>query len=124
MSRLTITLAAALAAGALLSFAGAVRAEESCGDNVTIKQVHYLQKSVPAGDPRCDPLKKGAKSDAQCKIDLKGTLYLPKGTGKHPVVIFNHGAHGSDYCAVAKVFTNHGYIFFTPYRRGHNGSTG
>jgi dienelactone hydrolase len=111
-------LAAALPLSLLSVARTAVAEEADCGNKVTGKIVHYLEKSVAHGDPRCDPWD---LLRSECKVDLQGVVYTPHGGGKHPVVLFNHGAHGANYCAVAKVFTNHGYLFFVPFRRGHEG---
>jgi dienelactone hydrolase len=96
--------------------------EDACGKGVSPKVVHYLETDATLGDQRCDPPPPGTPpSGVECKVDLQGVLYAPPGTGRRPVVVFNHGSGGADYCSVARVFTNHGYIFFVPFRRGHSG---
>jgi dienelactone hydrolase len=96
--------------------------EDRCGKGVRPKLVHYLETSAKLGDQRCDRPQPGTlPTGIECKVDLQGVLYAPPGGGRHPVVLFNHGSSGHDYCDVAKVFTNHGYLFFVPFRRGHSG---
>ncbi len=111
----------ALAAFALLPRLAAAD-EDRCGKGVKPRVVHYLETTATLGDQRCDPPAAGAPpAGIHCKVDLQGVLYAPPGSGKHPVVLFNHGSSGHDYCDVAKVFTNHGYLVFVPFRRGHSG---
>jgi dienelactone hydrolase len=107
----------------LTSLPRSTRADENdCGKGVKPTLVHYLETSATLGDQRCDPPQPGAPpAGVECKVDLQGVLYAPPGPGKHPVVVFNHGSSGADYCSVARVFTNHGYLFFVPFRRGHSG---
>jgi carboxymethylenebutenolidase len=56
------------------------------------------------------------------ELTLTGVLWRPEGEGPFPAVLFNHGS-GEDYsdqiAALGPVFTEHGYVLFWPYRRGH-----
>ena len=56
------------------------------------------------------------------KLLLKGLLLRPQGSEPFPTILFNHGA-GRSYDAVmttlGSFFTERGYAFFMPYRRGH-----
>jgi dienelactone hydrolase len=57
------------------------------------------------------------------KLTLGGELFLPKGKGPFPAVLYNHGsADGmkSDMASTAMgpLYTAKGWIFFMPYRRG------
>jgi len=54
---------------------------------------------------------------------LKGLLYKPVGEGPFPVMIFNHGSapgmwNNKAFEQIAPRFTNRGWVFFAPYRRG------
>ena len=120
VARVLVVFAAGLA---LLALPRVARGDaDACGKGVKPKLVHYLQTDGTLGDQRCDPPTPGTPpAGIKCKIDLQGVIYAPPDPGRRPVVIFNHGADGRDYCAVAKVFTNHGYIFFVPFRRGAEG---
>ncbi len=56
-------------------------------------------------------------------LQLKGELFLPKGKGPFPAVLYNHGsAPGMLSSEAAKIigpkFADKGWIFFMPYRRG------
>ena len=63
---------------------------------------------------------------------LKGYLYLPghstvaDSPRNLPLIVFNHGSEQSayEYCEVATYFTDKGFAFFIPYRRGQGLSTG
>lgn len=56
-------------------------------------------------------------------VPLRGALYLPRGAGPFPVLLYAHGsAPGSSsnaaFEAVAPRFTARGWAVFAPYRRG------
>ena len=63
---------------------------------------------------------------------LKGYLYLPghstvaDSPRNLPLIVFNHGSSRStgEWCEVATYFTDKGFAFFVPHRRGHGLSTG
>lgn len=58
---------------------------------------------------------------------LKGLLWQPSGKGPFPAVLFNHGSEANSLGylpGVAKYFIDHGYAFFTPFRRGQSLSKG
>lgn len=57
------------------------------------------------------------------KLTLGGELFLPKGNGPFPVILFNHGSaskmkNSMASAAIAPEFTKNGWAFFMPYRRG------
>jgi carboxymethylenebutenolidase len=57
---------------------------------------------------------------------LHGFLWKPDGAGPFPAVLWNHGSEklpGSQP-ALAKFYTEHGYVFFVPHRRGQGRSPG
>jgi carboxymethylenebutenolidase len=70
------------------------------------------------------------------KLQLKGYLWKPAGTGPFPAVLFNHGSGGADADhtagmpitqaanSLAPFFVTHGYAFLYPFRRGHGPSAG
>jgi pimeloyl-ACP methyl ester carboxylesterase len=91
-------------------------ATTSCGDrlpgNVTAQLVAYVD-SAPAG-----------KDDSMCDADrcrLYGWLYLPKGSDRLPVLVYNHGheQERGEPCGLARYFTDAGFALFAPLRRGH-----
>jgi carboxymethylenebutenolidase len=56
-------------------------------------------------------------------LTLHGELFLPKGKGPFPVVLYNHGSapgmiNSEASKTLAPLFTSKGWIFFMPYRRG------
>lgn len=56
-------------------------------------------------------------------VPLRGVLYLPKGTGPFPVLLYAHGSAAGSlsneaFEAVAPAFTARGWALFAPYRRG------
>jgi dienelactone hydrolase len=56
-------------------------------------------------------------------IELSGELFLPKGKGPFPAVLYNHGSapgmlNSQASKAMAPLYTKKGWIFFMPYRRG------
>jgi carboxymethylenebutenolidase len=59
---------------------------------------------------------------APANAKLYGYLYKPAGPGPFPAVLYNHG---SDHYPkgslqdLGKFYTEHGFVFFLPFRRGH-----
>jgi dienelactone hydrolase len=56
-------------------------------------------------------------------VVLRGVLYLPKGTGPFPAVLYAHGSapgflNNEAFEAIAPAFTRRGWAVFAPYRRG------
>jgi dienelactone hydrolase len=56
-------------------------------------------------------------------LTLGGELYVPKGDGPFPAVLFNHGSAGGMLSqqaaeALGPNFARKGWVFFMPYRRG------
>ena len=57
------------------------------------------------------------------ELTLGGELFLPKGNGPFPFILFNHGSaskmkNSMASAAIAPEFTKNGWAFFMPYRRG------
>jgi dienelactone hydrolase len=103
------------------AFAQVAHAADEC--KVEGKLVSYSKPTqLPQKfDTRCD------NANGKCKkLDLKGWLYTPKGAGKHPVLVYNHGSGEPVHkgCEIAEFFTDLGYVVFMPQRRGHGESTG
>ena len=91
-----------------------------CSDpNMIAERKTFVNKTVPAPDPRCGP------GNPLCAIKWEGWLYRPTGTvNARPAIIFLHGhvAKGSplaEPCEMAKFFTQQGYVFFVPLQRGY-----
>jgi carboxymethylenebutenolidase len=61
------------------------------------------------------------------ELKLKGLLWKPKGAGPFPAMLYNHGSEPrpEKYLSnISKVFLEHGYAFFAPFRRGQGLSKG
>jgi dienelactone hydrolase len=67
------------------------------------------------------------------ELTLKGLLWRPNGNGKFPSIIFCQGSYEStdttydqvkQASTLGPLFAKHGYIFFTPFRRGSGLSNG
>jgi dienelactone hydrolase len=59
------------------------------------------------------------------KLTLRGLLWHPRGSGRFPAVLFNHGAYTAaepitpeEPQALGPVFAKHGYVFLFLFRRG------
>ena len=60
------------------------------------------------------------------RLQLHGFLWKPEGAGPFAAVLWNHGSEklpGSQP-VLAKFYTEHGYVFFVPHRRGQGRSPG
>ncbi len=59
-------------------------------------------------------------------LTLKGQLYRPRGPGPFPAVVYNHGSEKNpvEFLGQVSFYTSHGYVLFTPHRRGHGMSQG
>jgi dienelactone hydrolase len=57
---------------------------------------------------------------------LYGFLYLPKGEGPFPAVLWNHGSEKRPgwQPELASFYNSHGFVFFLPHRRGQGRSPG
>lgn len=54
-------------------------------------------------------------------LTLHGVLYLPKGAGPFPAILYNHGSAPDNTptdAALGPLFANRGWVFFMPSRRG------
>jgi dipeptidyl aminopeptidase/acylaminoacyl peptidase len=58
--------------------------------------------------------------------ELHGWVCKPDGPGPFPAVIYNHGSEKKpgSFPLLAKFWTQHGFVFFVPHRRGHGRSPG
>lgn len=57
------------------------------------------------------------------RLTLGGILYRPRGDGRFPAVLYNHGsapgmANDQAFAAIGPRFAARGWVFFAPYRRG------
>jgi len=118
MKQLTLSilpiLVAALAAPTLADAA-------VCSDpNMVAQRKTFVNKSVTGPDLRCDP-----GTGSPCTIHWEGWLYRPTGAvNGRPAIIYLHGhvdqgANKAEPCAMAKYFTQQGYVFFAPLQRGY-----
>jgi dienelactone hydrolase len=60
-------------------------------------------------------------------LRLGGFVFRPGGQGRHPAIVFLHGANGADQQAVETIgqtFASKGYLLFFPFRRGLGPSAG
>src|SRR5215471_15021988 len=61
-------------------------------------------------------------------LKLKAYLYKPStgGPGPFPAYVWNHGSDKNmiPYAKVAKFWTDHGFVFFLPFRSGHGDNPG
>jgi dienelactone hydrolase len=59
-------------------------------------------------------------------LNLHGQVWKPAGEGPFATVIWNHGSDQNPRppTKLAEFYTSHGYVFFTPQRRGHGRSPG
>jgi len=59
-------------------------------------------------------------------LQLHGFLWKPAGDGPFPAILWNHGSEKlpGSRPELGKFYTNHGYVFFIPHRRGQGRSPG
>jgi dienelactone hydrolase len=81
---------------------------------------------APATSP---PQPHGIPADAQLveyAPDRRGFLYMPDGAGPFPVMVWNHGSEQRPgwQPKLAHFYTQHGWAFLLPHRRGHGQSPG
>jgi carboxymethylenebutenolidase len=60
------------------------------------------------------------------ELQLRGWLWKPDGPGPFPAILWNHGSerYPGKQQTLADFYTTHGYVFFTPMRRGYGRSPG
>ncbi len=60
------------------------------------------------------------------ELRLPGYLYRPEGQSPFPAMIWNHGSEKDPKAQpeLARFYTQRGYLFFVPIRRGHAGAPG
>jgi dienelactone hydrolase len=60
------------------------------------------------------------------ELTLRGMIYRPAGAGPFPALLWNHGSGKTpgEKPDLSRFYTDHGFVFFLPYRRGHGGSPG
>jgi dienelactone hydrolase len=59
-------------------------------------------------------------------LKLKAYLYKPAGNGPFPAYVWNHGSdkNPNEGRALAKFWTDRGFVYFAPVRSGHGGNPG
>ena len=99
------------------SYLAAVAISLSCTETVRAKsnviERNDVQKSSPAS--------KKEVAFPSGELTLNGVVYMPKGAGPFPAVLWNHGSWGDPMVAfdhLAPTFTDSGWVFFGPFRRG------
>jgi carboxymethylenebutenolidase len=73
------------------------------------------------GGPVASPASKNEVVFQSGELSLHGVLYVPRGSGPFPAVLWNHGAWRDPMVAfdrLAPTFTERGWVFFGPFRRG------
>jgi dienelactone hydrolase len=58
------------------------------------------------------------------ELELHGFIQRPEGNGPFPAILYNHGSESRPGWKpeLARLFTEHGYVFFVPHRRGQGRS--
>lgn len=118
-------------------FAGAMPAiratEPFVLDSTSKEQADREKKALAAGmkhdlSPAMAEYRKTAKEVEYPSGELKlpGWLYTPKGEGPFPAVLWNHGSEKNPIAhpELARFYSEHGYAFFVPVRRGHGHAPG
>jgi dienelactone hydrolase len=107
---------ASLLAGCLLSSVSV--AQEKLADRIAH---HPVQPAFANGQDQGEAVEYRSGSKA-----LKGILYMPPGPGLFAAMLFNHGAdkHPGPQPELARFYTEHGIVFFVPYRTGHGANQG
>jgi dienelactone hydrolase len=109
-----------IAAAISIAVSPALAADDGCAAKPKLV-TYFAPTKLPDSGTRCTMAK------GKCvEIELRGYLYTPKGPGKHPILIYNHGSEETpgEKCAIGTYFSNLGYFVFVPHRRGHGHSTG
>jgi dipeptidyl aminopeptidase/acylaminoacyl peptidase len=102
-------------------------------DPVSAEQAEAEKKQLSAGQPRTltDAMAEYRKTAEAIHYQsdgrrLPGYLYRPRGDGKHPAVLWNHGSEKDPRAQpeLARFYTEHGFVFFAPVRHGHGNTEG
>lgn len=82
----------------------------------------------PGADRKATPEEVGAELVTYLpgETPLRGFIYKPPGPGPFPAVLYNHGSEHIPgwFPTLGKFWTEHGFVFFVPHRRGHGKSSG
>jgi carboxymethylenebutenolidase len=73
------------------------------------------------GEALKSPLSKKVVTFHSGELTLHGVVYTPSGPGPFPALLWNHGSWGDPMEAfdhLAPTFTDAGWVFFGPFRRG------
>src|SRR5439155_20901535 len=102
-------------------------------DRISTEQARLEQKQLVDDEPRAltDAMTEFRKTVeiSHYKSDgreLPGYLYRPRGEGKHPAILWNHGSEKEPRAQpeLARFYTEHGFVFFAPIRHGHGNTDG
>jgi dienelactone hydrolase len=102
-------------------------------DSVSAEQARQEQEVLKSGEQRTftDDMAAYRQTAQNVKYpadgrELPGYLYLPRGAGKHPAVLWNHGSEKEPRAQpeLARFYTEHGFVFFAPIRHGHGTTAG
>lgn len=84
---------------------------------------YLVDEHASSDDTRASAVTKDGKK--HWRIDLKGYLWSTAASGKHPILVYNHGHDATEPpCAVVNYFRAAGFLVFAPLRRGQGLSTG
>jgi len=102
-------------------------------DRISTEQARLEQKQLADDEPRAltDAMTEFRKTVeiSHYKSDgreLPGYFYRPRGDGKHPAILWNHGSEKEPRAQpeLARFYTEHGFVFFAPIRHGHGNTDG
>jgi carboxymethylenebutenolidase len=91
------------------------------GCNATARADSGASDLPNARDLAASPVSKQEVLFPSGELTLHGVVYRPSGSGPFPAVLWNHGSWGDPMEAfdrLAPTFTEHGWVFFGPFRRG------
>jgi hypothetical protein len=121
------TLAASRPSSSTLSSPAPLAVEGKCAGRMT--ETYY---DSSRGDPLVYSSEFLSDVFTRGRAELKGYLYLPNQSKiadsprNLPLIVFNHGSGQpvNEACEMATYFSDRGFAFFIPHRRGHGLSTG
>src|SRR4051812_17176683 len=113
--------------------ASALAAEPVRLDDVSAEQARLEKEQLAAEQPHTftDGMAEFRKTAEVVRYPagerkLPGYLYRPRGEGRHPAVLWNHGSEKEPRAQpeLARFYTEHGFLFFAPIRHGHANAEG
>ena len=97
----------------------AVTSALSC--NTKARAEKSVNESPAVRDSAASPMNKKEVVFQSGELTLHGVVYMPDGSGPFPAVLWNHGSYSDPMVAfdrLAPTFTEQGWVFFGPFRRG------